>query len=106
VCDRVLGEQPFVSCDHKVSLPGGEDVWLQYTVRRLFTAEGSNAEFQAVIRDITNRKHSEQALQTSEQKYRSLVSNIPDILWTADAERDFVYISNNVDKVLGYSDQE
>ncbi|HMJ65871.1 MAG TPA: ATP-binding protein, partial [Candidatus Binatia bacterium] len=31
---------------------------------------------------------------------------IPDLLWTADAARDFVYISSNVDKVLGYSDQE
>lgn len=106
-------EQPVVSFDHKVQLHGSETVWLQYTVRRLYGAAGlpedgklEAAEFQAVIRDITNRKHSEQALQTSEQKYRSLVSNIPDVLWTADATRDFVYISGNVDKVLGYTDQE
>ena len=99
-------EQPVVSFDHRALLPDGETLWLQYTVRRLYGNEKSNAEFQAVIRDITNRKHSEQALQTSEQKYRSLVSNIPDVLWTADADRDFVYISGNVDKVLGYTDQE
>jgi PAS domain S-box-containing protein len=99
-------EQPVVSFDHRVLAPGGDAVWLQYTVRRLYGGEGSSTEFQAVIRDITNRKHSEQALQTSEQKYRSLVSNIPDVLWTADAARDFVYISSNVDKVLGFSDGE
>jgi PAS domain S-box-containing protein len=99
-------EQPVVSFDHRLLAPGGEAVWLQYTVRRLYGGEGSSAEFQAVIRDITNRKHSEQALQTSEQKYRSLVSNIPDVLWTADAARDFVYISSNVDKVLGFTDAE
>ena len=100
-------EQPVVSFDHRVVAPGGGDiVWLQYTVRRLLGGEPGNAEFQAVIRDITNRKHSEQALQTSEQKYRSLVSNIPDVLWTANEERDFVYISANVEKVLGYTDEE
>jgi PAS domain S-box-containing protein len=100
-------EQPVVSFDHRVLSPGGGDVvWLQYTVRRLLGAESENAEFQAVIRDITNRKHSEQALQTSEQKYRSLVSNIPDVLWTANEHRDFVYISANVEKVLGYTDED
>src|SRR5688572_17380010 len=99
-------EQPVVSFDHRAMLPDGENLWLQYTVRRLYGSEGSSTEFQAVIRDITNRKHSEQALQTSEQKYRSLVSNIPDVLWTADGARDFVYISSNVDKVLGFSDAE
>ena len=99
-------EQPVVSFDQKVLLSGGGIVWHQYTVRRLLGGEPGNAEFQAVIRDITNRKHSEQALQTSEQKYRSLVSNIPDVLWTANEERDFVYISANVEKVLGYTDEE
>jgi PAS domain S-box-containing protein len=99
-------EQPVVSFDQKVLLPGGGIVWHQYTVRRLLGGEAGSAEFQAVIRDITNRKHSEQALQTSEQKYRSLVSNIPDVLWTANEERDFVYISANVEKVLGYTDEE
>jgi len=99
-------EQPVVSFDHKVLLPGGEILWHQYTVRRLMIGESGGAEFQAVIRDITNRKQSEQALQTSEQKYRSLVSNIPDVLWTANEDRNFVYISANVENVLGYTDEE
>ena len=99
-------EQPVVAFDHRMFKPDGRVVWHQYTVRRLIGEETDKVEFQAVIQDITERKESEQALRTSETKYRSLVSNIPDIVWTADSERQLIYISDNVEKTLGYTAQE
>ena len=89
-------EQPVVAFDHKVSTVDERTVWHQYTVRRLSEEGAAGVEFQAVIQDITERKQSEQALRTSEKKYRSLVANIPDIVWTANADRQLVYISDNV----------
>ncbi len=99
-------EQPVVSFDHRVA--GADDlaVWQQYTVRRLFRADGQTLEFQAVIQDITHRKQTEQSLQASERKYRSLVANIPDIVWTADVNRKLLYVSDSVEKILGYSADE
>jgi PAS domain S-box-containing protein len=99
-------EQPVVSFDRRVTAASGEVVWQQFTVRRLFLQRGDTLEFQAVIQDITQRKHSEQALQASEQKYRSLVSNIPDIVWEADVSRKLTYVSDNVRHVLGYFSAE
>src|SRR5664279_1220276 len=78
-------------------------VWQQYSVRRLFGEGGQTLEFQAVIQDITHRKRTEQALRASEGKYRSLVANIPDIVWTADTSRTLLYVSDNVEKILGYT---
>jgi PAS domain S-box-containing protein len=96
-------EQPVVSFDHRVLGLDGLMVWQQYTVRRLFREGGQTLEFQAVIHDITHRKQTEQALRASERKYRSLVANIPDIVWTADANRKLVYVSDSVEKILGYT---
>ena len=96
-------EQPVVSFDHRVVGLDGLMVWQQYTVRRLFREGGQTLEFQAVIQDITHRKQTEQALRASERKYRSLVANIPDVVWTADANRKLVYVSDNVEKMLGYT---
>lgn len=99
-------EQPVVAFDHRMSTADGRSIWHQYTVRRLIAEGTDKVEFQAVIQDITERKESEQALRTSETKYRSLVSNIPDIVWTADSDGHLIYISDNVEKVLGYTAQE
>jgi PAS domain S-box-containing protein len=99
-------DEPVVSFDHRLHSPDDQVVWHQYRVRRLFQNQGDTREFQAVIQDITQRKQSEQALRASEEKYRSLIDHIPDVVWTADANRDLIYISGNVVKVLGFSSEE
>ena len=99
-------EHPVVAFDHRVSTADGQVLWHQYTVRRLFLEQGDTLEFQAVIQDITHRKQSEEALQSSERKYRSLVGNIPDVVWTANADRELTFISNNVESILGYRSDE
>ncbi len=96
-------EQPVVSFDHRVVGLDGLVVWQQYSVRRLFREGGQTLEFQAVIQEITHRKQTEQALRASEGKYRSLVANIPDIVWTAEASGKLLYVSDSVEKILGYT---
>lgn len=56
-------EQPVMAFDHHTITPNGQDVWQQYTVRRLFLETGATLEFQAVIQDITHYKQSEETLQ-------------------------------------------
>ena len=104
--DALPQEDPTVSFDHKVTAPDGKIVWQQYTVRRLFEGKGDTLEFQAVIQDITQRKETEYALRASEKKYRSLVANIPDAVWTANSDRELIYISDNIRNILGYSSAE
>jgi PAS domain S-box-containing protein len=99
-------DEPVVSFDHRLHSPDNQVVWHQYRVRRLFEKKGDTREFQAVIQDITQRKQSEQALRASEEKYRSLIDNIPDVVWTSNSNRDLIYISGNAVKVLGYDSKE
>jgi PAS domain S-box-containing protein len=104
--ETLPAEQPVVSFDHRVVGRGGVMVWHQCSVRRLFREGGQTLEFQAVIQDITDRKQTEQALRASERKYRSLVTNIPDVVWTADANLKLLYVSESVEKILGYSAED
>lgn len=45
-------------------------------------------------------------VERSEEKYRSLVKNIPDITWTADSSGNSAFVSPNVSGVFGYSPEE
>ncbi len=56
--------------------------------------------------NILRRKQVEEALRGSEEKFRSLVTNIPDVTWTTDSEGNTVFVSPNVREVYGYSPEE
>jgi PAS domain S-box-containing protein len=54
-------------------------------------------------RDVTERQKTEEALKQSEEKYRSLVTRIPDVIWTSTIKGEGVFVSANAETVLGYS---
>lgn len=63
---------PVVSYEHRVILFDREIRIQQWTNRAIFDPSGAIEEFQAVGRDITQRKRAEAALRKSEAGYRKL----------------------------------
>ncbi|MBX3276775.1 MAG: response regulator [Acidobacteria bacterium] len=67
---------------------------------------------QAVARALderTTRREkllTETALRQSEERFRMLVANIPDITWTADRQGRSLFTSPNAERILGYSADE
>jgi len=68
--------------------------------------EGNPKGMMGIIRDITERKKVETLIKASEEKYRSLVQNIPDVVWTTDQNGRTAFIGSNVKKIYGYTPEE
>ncbi len=54
------------------------------------------------IRDMTERDRLEQDLRDSESRYRFLVDNSPDAIFSAGADGTFTYVSETVERLLGW----
>jgi PAS domain S-box-containing protein len=59
--------------------------------------------FQAILRDISERKRAEEALRQAHQNYVSLVNSLDGIVWEADAQTfAFTFVSPQAERMLGY----
>jgi PAS domain S-box-containing protein len=67
---------------------------------------GKPVSFVAIVRDISERKREKRALEASERHYRLLTESMSDVIWTADLELNFTYISPSVTRLLGYRPEE
>ncbi|HLN24904.1 MAG TPA: PAS domain S-box protein [Patescibacteria group bacterium] len=57
--------------------------------------------FIGIVRDITARKHAEDALKANEKRFRDLAASASDWFWETDANHRYVYISSHVRDRLG-----
>jgi PAS domain S-box-containing protein len=68
--------------------------------------DGAFAGIQGAARDITERERLEHELRESEERYRFLVDNSPDIVFSTDGDGIFTYISDSLERVTGFTPAE
>jgi two-component system, cell cycle sensor histidine kinase and response regulator CckA len=69
--------------------------------------QGEVIRYAATIKDISERKQSEQKLAESERRYRLLAEGMADVVWVLDVNsRQFTYISPSIQKLRGYTAEE
>ena len=72
----------------------------------LFSVKLFGKNIFGMIMDISDRKQAEEELLKSEDKFRSLITNIPDVTWTTDSDGNTTFISSNIKEVYGYGPED
>ncbi|HAK10933.1 MAG TPA: hypothetical protein DCO78_02255 [Chitinophagaceae bacterium] len=94
---RVYEQKRNITFDYYLN---GYDKWMQ------FNAYPSENGISFFFRDTTKQKEAELGLRQSEEKYRSLIENSPDIVAITD-ENGYIWDCNGaVEKATGYTPQQ
>jgi PAS domain S-box-containing protein len=84
----------------------GGTFWLEVTGTFNRNSQGVIKEILAVGRNITERKKVQNALHESEKRYRMIVDNMQDTIWTMDFNLQYTYLSPAIEQLTGYTIEE
>ncbi len=84
----------------------GRRYWVHLHSNNIYDAEGAVVASDVIAHDITERKETERALRESEERYRMIVENMHEIIWTMDLDFNYTYRSPANIRITGYSPEE
>lgn len=80
------GEIPTYTLEKRYVRKDGALVWINLTASLVRELDGSPKYFIAIVEDISERKRTEQALQESEERFRSMADSSPLLMWVAGTD--------------------
>jgi len=98
----VLAGKKAVHAEEWVTYPDGHKVLLDTLKTPIFDKKGQPVGLVGISRDITDRKQMENALRESENRYRSLMENIPAIVYKYSIRHGGMFYSPQVEQVFDY----
>ena len=100
----VLSGEPF-TLEYRMVRDDGQVIWVRDSATTVRDDAGEPEYVLGFFFDITQRKEAELQLQEVERRYRNLVEQLPAVTYmdTADDELSSIYVSPQVETVLGLS---
>jgi PAS domain S-box-containing protein len=104
--EGLTGQNKHHTLEFRTTHRDGRILWL-YSSPTALVQENETIGFSAIIHDITERVQMEKALQQSEEKFRNVLDNSHDMIYSMNLQTGrYEYVSPASNQVLGYSPEE
>ncbi len=79
-------------------------LWAAVSWQPIYDTTGNHMGLRSSVRDITERKKADERVQESEEKYRSLIGNIPGAAYRCRCDEHWTmeFISDEIEKMTSY----
>jgi PAS domain S-box-containing protein len=89
----------------EITQDGTHKFILEFDFARIFYEEEAN--YVVLLKDVTNRKHAEDALRESEERFTAFMNNSPIVAWFKDPTTwTYNYINNAFEKIFNITREE
>ncbi len=103
---NILDEDRDVSDIYRMRRKDGTAIWVEDRGQYKYDKEGNIEFHQGILRDVTERKLAEEHLIKSEERYRDMVENAHDIIYSHDLEGNYTSINKAGEIITGYTQEE
>jgi two-component system cell cycle sensor histidine kinase/response regulator CckA len=100
------GDKDAYSLEKRLVRKDGSILNASISVKAIRGADGSLQNAILVVQDVTTRAMAEQALRSSEERYRDLIENAHDIIYTHDLDGNYTSMNAAVEYITGYTPEE
>jgi PAS domain S-box-containing protein len=102
---RLMHEQGSVTdFESQVYRRDGQIIWISENALAVRNQQGNLLYYEGTVEDISDRKQAEAALKEREERFRSLVNNIPGAVYRCayDANWTMEFLSDDIEDIIGY----
>jgi PAS domain S-box-containing protein len=103
--ERTLKQGLMRNIEYTIIAKNGSERLLSVSASVLKDLSGNPTGFVSVIEDITERKKAEEALRESEEKFRNLAEQSPNMIFINKKGR-IVYANKKSEEIMGYTKEE
>lgn len=91
----------FVRSEEKIYSPEGRELIVDFSLKPVFSPDGSIRKLIAEGRDVTELQRMRDQLKDSENRWRTLVENTPDIISRHNTKLEYTYVNAAVEHLTG-----
>ncbi|MEP6902263.1 MAG: PAS domain S-box protein [Actinomycetota bacterium] len=102
----VQSGEPIIDQEQKETFPDGTSGWVSSTKVPIFDAKGKVTGIVGLSRDITERKHAEEAMQNSRDYLERIINAVGDPIFVNDRQHRMVLVNDAFCQIMGRAKEE